>query len=94
MNGQKERPRPAGTGDTATIQSKRRDDTKIGRIHAELIRRSLNRFEAEHVGDHCLHSTVARLRSEGVLIVDQWETVAGRFGPVRVKRYRAAGRVA
>lgn len=27
--------------------------------------RSLNRFEAERLGDHCLHSTISTLRSKG-----------------------------
>ncbi len=50
--------------------------------------RSLNRFEAEPIGDHCLHSTIATLRSKGYLFRDEWESVPTRFGKtVRVKRY-------
>lgn len=50
--------------------------------------RSLNRFEAEPLGDHCLHSTIATLRGKGHLFHDQWEDVPTRFGKtVRVKRY-------
>ena len=50
--------------------------------------RGLNRFEAERVGDHCLHSTIATLRSKGYLFHDKWESVPTRFGKmVRVKRY-------
>ena len=50
--------------------------------------RSLNRFEAEPLGDHCLHSTIATLRGKGYLFHDQWEDVPTRFGKtVRVKRY-------
>lgn len=70
-----------------------RQDTKIARILDELrAGRSLNRFEAERIGDHCLHSTISQLRAEGVVILDHWEEVPTRFGrPVRVKRYRFAG---
>lgn len=51
----------------------------------------LNRFEAEHFGDHCLHSTVARLRSKGYQFCDEWEWTQTRFGDVHVKRYRYLG---
>lgn len=79
---------------TAQESNQHRQDTKILRI-LETLRsgRSLNRFEAERIGDHCLHTTIATLRAEGVLIVDEWEEVPTRFGkPARVKRYRYAGR--
>ena len=53
---------------------------------------SLNRFEAERFGDHCLHSTVATLRSKGYLFHDVWEWVPTRFGKeVHVKRYSYIG---
>ena len=49
---------------------------------------SLNRFEAERLGDHCLHSTIAELRGDGYLFRDEWEWVSTRFGKeVHVKRY-------
>lgn len=69
------------------------EHTKIGRILSTLRSgRSLNRFEAERIGDHCLHTTIATLRAEGVNIVDQWEEVPTRFGkPARVKRYSYVG---
>jgi hypothetical protein len=54
--------------------------------------RSLNRFEAEPLGDHCLHSTIATLRRKGHLFYDQWERVPTRFNKaVRVKRYCYVG---
>lgn len=54
--------------------------------------KSLNRFDAEAMGDHCLHSTIARLCSRGHKIIGEWERVPTRFGTqVRVKRYRAVG---
>ena len=50
---------------------------------------SLNRFEAERIGDHCLNSTIAQLRGKGVQLVDEWEKVPSRGsrGFTRVKRY-------
>lgn len=57
-------------------------------ILAVLRTRSLNRFQAEQYGDHCLHSTVSTLRSIGHIIADRWETVPTRWGKTcRVKRY-------
>jgi hypothetical protein len=54
--------------------------------------RSLNRFEAEPLGDHCLHSTIATLRRKGHVIFDDWERIPTRFSKeVRVKRYRYVG---
>ena len=62
--------------------------TKQGRILALLQTQSLNRFEAEKHGDHCLNSTISSLRSAGYIINDQWEEVPTRFGVMtRVKRY-------
>jgi len=62
-------------------------ETKQNMILRVLARRSLNRFEAERLGDHCLHSTVALLRAKGHAIYSSWETVQTRFKPVLVKRY-------
>ncbi|EKU30760.1 hypothetical protein C660_07049 [Alcaligenes sp. HPC1271] len=55
----------------------------------ELLRsRSLNRFEAEQYGDHCLPSTISSLRAAGHCIHDEWENIHNRFGGyTRVKRY-------
>lgn len=61
--------------------------TKIMTVYETLQKRSLNRFEAEHIGDHCLHSTIAELRKNGHNIYSQWEVVETRFKPTRVKRY-------
>lgn len=85
----------AGCANTATAQGKAQhpEDTKISRI-AGILRsgKSLNRFEAERFGDHCLNSTVAVLRAEGFNILDRWEKVPTRFGKtVRVKRYHYVG---
>lgn len=50
---------------------------------------SLNRFEAERIGDHCLNSTIAQLRGKGVQLADEWEKVPSRGsrGFTNVKRY-------
>lgn len=39
--------------------------TKIMTVYETLQKRSLNRFEAERIGDHCLHSTISELRKAG-----------------------------
>lgn len=62
-------------------------ETKISMVLETLRKRSLNRFEAERIGDHCLHSTIAELRKAGHNIYSQWEVVETRFKPTRVKRY-------
>jgi hypothetical protein len=67
--------------------------TKQGTILAVLGTRTLNRFEAEPYGDHCLHSTISSLRAQGHIITDEWESVQTRFGATaRVKRYRLVRR--
>lgn len=66
-----------------------RHHTKAFQIWKALkLRRGLNRFEAEKLGDHVLTSTVAALRANGHNIIGQWESVPTRFGrSVMVKRY-------
>ncbi|CAJ3765446.1 helix-turn-helix domain protein [Burkholderia pseudomallei] len=66
---------------------------KIDRVLFELRRGiSLNRFDAERLGDHCLNTTISTLRAEGWLIASEWETVPTRFGKTaRVLRYRLTG---
>ncbi|WP_235953532.1 helix-turn-helix domain-containing protein [Noviherbaspirillum galbum] len=53
---------------------------------------SLNRFEAERLGDHCLNTTISSLGNKGYLFRGEWETVPNRFGgETRVKRYYYLG---
>lgn len=67
--------------------------TKLAAIAEALIVGSLNRFEAERLGDHCLNTTTSLLRARGFPLVAQWEEVPTRFGkPVRVKRWRVPAR--
>ncbi len=62
--------------------------SKIQTVYDYLKRRSLNRFEAERLGDHCLNSTIAELRKDGHRIIGEWEDVPNRFGGItRVMRY-------
>jgi hypothetical protein len=70
------------------------ETTKIQRILDLLVSgRTLNRFEAESHGDHCLNSTIAVLRRYGYKIVGTWEYVWTRFDrQVRVLRYSYVGR--
>lgn len=65
--------------------------TKIARILAYLLApcNSLNRFEAELLGDHCLNSTVAKLANMyAIEFGRQPEKVPNRWGtPCDVTRY-------
>ena len=76
-------------GKAKTQQSK--DTTKLARIIRALQQPcGLNRFDAERFGDHCLNTTVARIReSFGSRLQSRWETVPSRFtgNGVRVLRY-------
>lgn len=66
--------------------------TKKSMILETLRKRSLNRFEAERLGDHCLNSTIAELRKDGHEIGSISELVPTRFDrEVRVNRYFLAG---
>lgn len=69
-------------------------DTKLERIRAALrLPGGLNTFEAQRLGDTCLHTTVAKLREQGEVILSEWEVVPSRFSAdgARVKRYRSSG---
>lgn len=48
---------------------------------------SLNRFQAEPLGCHCLHTTVASLQARGITIARESITLEGRFGEIHCKRY-------
>ena len=64
--------------------------TKISRVLAFLLQdHSLNRFEAERLGDHCLHSTISRLSNTyGLNFTRQHERVPNHWGqPCMVTRY-------
>lgn len=62
--------------------------TKESRILALLSERSLNRFEAEAYGDHCLNSTISKLRAKGHIIHGEREEVPTRFDDsTQVMRY-------
>ncbi len=66
------------------------DLSKIARILAHLLTgASINRFEAERIGDHCLHTTISTLTNDyGLTFIRAWEQVPNRFGgKTRVKRY-------
>lgn len=77
---------PATNGNESTNTT--RYSTKQDAILSVLATRSLNRFEAERYGDHCLHSTISTLRGIGYVFHDEWETVPTRWGTdTRVKRY-------
>ncbi len=67
-----------------------RRDTKLGTILATLAAGwSLNRFEAEKIGDHALHSTVSEIEHRHRIPVSRkTEQAKSRWGhPVTVSRY-------
>ena len=67
---------------------RQRHPTKLARITQALLTGSLNRFEAEEHGDHCLNSTISRIQSRGVMVARRWERVPTRFGTTaKVLRY-------
>ncbi|UVJ44296.1 hypothetical protein NVV94_01385 [Pseudomonas sp. LS1212] len=71
-------------------QSSTEGMSKIARILACLLTgTSINRFEAEGLGDHCLNSTISELENRHGLIIDRhFERVPNRWGdPCQVKRY-------
>lgn len=53
---------------------------------------SLNRFEAERINDHCLHSTISVLTNNyGIHFDRHFEEVPNNLGTLtRVKRYKVA----
>lgn len=64
--------------------------SKIARILAHLLTgASLNRFEAEKIGDHCLNSTISELANRhGLAFRRISERVPNRWGaPCTVTRY-------
>lgn len=78
------------TTESASRNSAEDGDTKIKSILAAFLSgTSLNRFEAEGLHDHCLHSTVSSITAYGITISREWETVPCLRGRsrVRCKRY-------
>lgn len=73
-------------GDITTTEA----PNKICRVLAYFITgKSLNRFEAERIGEHCLHSTVSRLANQyGLTFSRKAESVPNNWGNAcRVVRY-------
>lgn len=63
--------------------------TKRRRVLLNLIRRpSLHRFQAERIGEHCLHSTVSAWQADGLQIARERISVPGWGGcPTSVANY-------
>lgn len=83
-----------GLGTTTTTKNSKHADsktTKLANILGLLVSgRSLNRFEAEHHHDHCLHTTVSTLQNgHGITIERMFESVPCNRGTAwtRVCRY-------
>ena len=72
--------KPSGSGKHQRVHQ------KIGTKKFSIIRHflkglSLNRFEAEGLGDHCLNSTISALSSQhGLEFPRRWVKVPNRFG--------------
>lgn len=81
--------RPSKESSTDSFGETNKSPKKIIRILAALTRRSLNRFEAEKLADHCLHSTVSAIQRDYDITVSRtFETVPGYMGlPTRCCRY-------
>jgi hypothetical protein len=78
--------RAHGKDSTSTAEA----PSKIARIlEHQLAGASVNRFEAEDLGDHCLPSTIAVLANRhGLIFKRQPEKVPNRWGkPCHVTRY-------
>jgi len=74
-----------------TKTTRTESQAKMVRILSQLMNGgTLNRFEAEALGDHCLNSTVSTLKNtHGLNLHRQWEKVSNRWGaPCQVMRYR------
>ncbi len=79
---------PAQANDSTPAPKRK---TKIASVLEFFISgQSLNRFEAERLGDHCLNSTVAVLSNTyGLTFIRRTETVPNRFGGTTpVTRYK------
>ena len=66
------------------------EPVKVARIlHALASGRSLNRFQAESLSDHCLNTTISKLRRGSLLAInDKFEVVKGYEKlPTFCKRY-------
>lgn len=61
---------------------------KSERVLEALTERKLTRFDAEHIGCHCLNSTVSSLRNAHGLTVDSRPVLReGRFGVIHCNEY-------
>ena len=83
--------RPARRISTSATLPNDKPGTKLKTILLQFVMgRNMNRFEAEHHYDHCLHSTVSTLQNEySILIARQSETIPCLRGrsSVRCMRY-------
>ncbi len=84
--------RSSNASTESSLNSKQREhlEYKWRRILRAITFGTLNRFEAERHGDHCLNSTIAELGRDHLVAVDWvWEDVPAIGGrtTARVKRY-------
>ena len=82
--------REQGVETTNETTNKPKRITKLDRVIEAMEQpHGLNRFEGERIGDHCLNSTVAVIRTMyGARLHQEWETVPTRYNPDGVRVYR------
>jgi len=96
MNQTRKSPVTAGLQTHTKSSSKSSTRPRLGkqaRILLELFRdHRLHRFQAEHIGDHCLHSTISALSNTfGLTFARKWVEVPTRFGTqAKVMEYSLA----
>ena len=94
MNAPNKNPRAGqGVGGEGSCKNRHRKYSKLSRVLAELYPDdSLNLFEAERIGDHCLNSTISTLANQyGFVFTRTREKVPNRFGSLTsCVRYRLA----
>ena len=71
--------KPSGSG--KQLRAKKNILNKNNTIMNALVEAPLTRFDAEHLGDHCLNSTVSSLsRQHGLELPRRWVKIPNRFG--------------
>lgn len=88
--GQPNKASPEKSHADSTTTSIGKAPTKISHVLDFMLQgRNLNRFEAERLGDHCLHSTISSLANGyGLKFERQLERVPNHWGePCTVTRY-------
>lgn len=79
--------RDQGRAEISQRKSTTKRPTKCNRVMRALMERSYNCFEAQKIGDSCLHTTVSEIQAKGVFVARKTERFKGRYGVIHCKRY-------